>query len=467
MVKNIFAVFVMAAITAVLSTVAWGCEVRSGANRGWVYSGDAAFYYDEHGEEYSGMHVMPEDGTRRYFDEETHIMATGETEIDGSKYMFDADGVMMTGFQTVNGALRYYSVETGIMKTGWYKSDEGTFYFDLNTGNAASDWTEIDGSLYYFSPETFTVTKGLFGNEDGKYYADPDTGKVSKGLQIIEDKQYYFDEDTGLMKKGWVNIEDDRYYFDEITGEGIDGIIEVEGSRHGFIAGKMIRNERAVGDNHLYYFDDEGNITREVDGNQPMVALTYDDGPSIYTDAILDVYEEYGQKCTFFIVGDRISWNEEAAIREYELGCEQGNHTYSHNRLTDLDGEDQLDVLKGTDDELIRITGKPSTCLRPPEGRWDDTLKEVCGCPIILWSVDSRDWESRNADKVYNAIVGKVKDGDIVLMHDLYESTADATARIVPALVDAGFQCVTVEEMGILKQGGLEDGVVYYSIENR
>ena len=111
MVKNIFAVFVMAAITAVLSTVAWGCEVRSGANRGWVYSGDAVFYYDEYGEEYSGMHVMPEDGTRRYFDEETHIMATGETEIDGSKYMFDADGVMMTGFQTVNGALRYYSVE--------------------------------------------------------------------------------------------------------------------------------------------------------------------------------------------------------------------------------------------------------------------------------------------------------------------------------------------------------------------
>ena len=161
MVKNIFAVFVMAAITAVLSTVAWGCEVRSGANRGWVYSGDAAFYYDEHGEEYSGMHVMPEDGTRRYFDEETHIMATGETVIDGSKYMFDADGVMMTGFQTVNGALRYYSVETGIMKTGWYKSDEGTFYFDLNTGNAASDWTEIDGSLYYFSPILMQFLRAL------------------------------------------------------------------------------------------------------------------------------------------------------------------------------------------------------------------------------------------------------------------------------------------------------------------
>ena len=121
-------------------------------------------------------------------------------------------------------------------------------------------------------------------------------------------------------------------------------------------------------------------------------------------------------------------------------------------------------MLQGTDDELIRISGKPSTCLRPPEGRWDDTLKEVCGCPIILWSVDTRDWESRDKDKICNNVIGKVRDGDIVLMHDLYQATADATAVIVPALLDAGFQLVTVEEMGILKLGGLEDGVVYYSI---
>ena len=65
MVKQIFSVFIMAVITAALSTVAWGCEVRSGANRGWVYSGDAAYCYDDQGEEYVGMHIMPEDGTRR------------------------------------------------------------------------------------------------------------------------------------------------------------------------------------------------------------------------------------------------------------------------------------------------------------------------------------------------------------------------------------------------------------------
>ena len=94
-------------------------------------------------------------------------------------------------------------------------------------------------------------------------------------------------------------------------------------------------------------------------------------------------------------------------------------------------------------------------------------MKESCGLPIILWSIDSRDWESRNKDKIIGQIVGKVKDGDIVLMHDLYQATADATQQIVPSLVEAGFQLVTVEEMGIIKRGGLDNGVVYYSIENK
>ena len=119
------------------------------------------------------------------------------------------------------------------------------------------------------------------------------------------------------------------------------------------------------------------------------------------------------------------------------------------------------------DDELLRVTGRKTTCLRPPGGSCNDTVKKAVDCPIILWSIDTEDWKSRNANKICNRVIGKVKDGDIVLMHDLYESTAEATKKIVPALVKAGFQLVTVEEMGLLKQGGLEKGVVYYSIEKR
>ena len=463
--KRMFSVIFTAVMVFVFTVAAYGCDFSFGTKKGWVRSHGNVYYYDDDGNEYSGMHVMPDDGTTRYFDEQTHIMVTGEAEIEGNKYLFDGEGIMQTGFCTVDGNTRYYDPDTGIMKTGWYKTGSGTLYFDKNTGDELTGWAEIEGSRYYFSPDDGNLVKGSFGIDDGQYYADPSNGKIATGLTTIEDKQYCFDLDTGRMVKGWTDVDGDKYYFDEESGQGVNGIIDIEGSRHGFIAGKMIRDERAVGDNHLYYFDDEGDIVREIDGNKPMVALTYDDGPSIYTDQILDVYEEYGQRCTFFIVGDRISWNEDQAIREAELGCEQGNHTYGHNRLTDLDADEQIEVLQETDDELIRVSGKPSTCLRPPEGRWNDTLKEVCGCPIILWSVDSRDWESRDADKICSKVIGQVKDGDIVLMHDLYEATAEATERIVPALLDDGFQLVTIEELGILKRGGLEDGVVYYSIE--
>ena len=462
--KQCLTVFVLAIITTVLSFVASLCDVRSGANRGWVFSGDATYYYDDLGDEYVGFREIPEDGKIRYFDEETHIMAKGETEISGNLYLFGSDGVMMTGFQDVKGAKRYYSPDTGIMKKGWLHDKGDTYYFNEETGEMLTGWQELSGKKYYFETESGKAAKGLFNLEAGTYYADPDTSIVASGLKAIEGKQYFFDEESGLMTKGWVDYEGEKYYFNEDTGEGLDGIVEKPDGKYGFIAGMMIRNKRAMADNHLYYFGDDGKVTREVDGSKPMVALTYDDGPSKYTSQIIDVFEQYGGKATFFIVGDTVSWNEEHAKREGELNYELGNHTYGHNTLTKLTEEQIKEKLQKTDDELLRVTGRKTTCLRPPGGSCNDKVKKAAGMPIILWSIDTEDWKSRNAEKVCNRVIGKVKDGDIVLMHDLYESTAQATKKIVPALVNAGFQLVTVEEMGLLKQGGLENGVVYYSI---
>ena len=143
--KPLLSVFIMAVITAALSFTASFCDVRSGANRGWVYTGDAVYYYDDFGEEYSGFKVMPDDGTTRYFDEETHIMVTGETEISGNRYLFDADGVMLTGFRETGGVTRYYSPETGIMKLGWFNDKTDLYYYDETTGGMATSWEEIEG----------------------------------------------------------------------------------------------------------------------------------------------------------------------------------------------------------------------------------------------------------------------------------------------------------------------------------
>ena len=419
--------FTAAAIVIVLLAVAaFVCYEVFIVKRGWVKTNEGTYYYDNNGNAYSGLNTMP-DGTKRYFDPATNLMVTGEYQIDGNKYLFDGEGIMQFGVQKTNGVSKYYDPETGILKTGWIDTADGKLYFNEETGDQAL------------------------------------------GLTVIGGLQYYFDAQSGLMKTGEIEVDGEKYCFDDTTGAGFDGFYENNGVKHAYMGGKLLRDVRAYADKHLYYFDSEGEIIRDVDGTKPMVALTYDDGPSIYTDSILDTFEEYGQRCTFFIVGDRISWNEDQARREAAMGCEQGNHTYSHNRLTDLTAEEMQEKLKGTDDELIRISGKPSTCLRPPEGKWNDTLKSVCGCPIILWSIDSRDWESKNADKICNQVIGKVKDGDIVLMHDLYQATADATKRIVPSLIEAGFQLVTVEELGLIKTSGtgLEDGVVYYSIPNR
>ena len=419
--KNRKSLLVIAALI-VLAAAAFVCYEVFIVKRGWVRADEGTYYYDDFGNAYSGLNTMP-DGTVRYFDPSTNLMHTGETNIEGNNYLFDSDGVMLFGLQKTGDKTKYYDPSTGIMKTGWIDSENGRLYFN-----------EVSGE------EAF-------------------------GLTVIDEKQYYFDNESGQMRTGEVIVDGERYCFGE-NGIGLDGIFETNGVKHAYIGGKMLCGVRIYADNHLYYLDDEGAVTREIDGNKPMVALTYDDGPSIYTDSIIDTFEEYGQKCTFFLVGDRISWNEDQARRESELGYQQGNHTFGHNRLTDLNAEEIIEKLKGTDDELTRVTGKPSTCLRPPEGRWNETLQSVCGCPIILWSVDSRDWDSKNADKVCNRVIGKVQDGDIVLMHDLYKSTADATKRIVPALIEEGFQLVTVEEMGIIKTGGagLENGVVYYSI---
>ena len=131
--KTFTTLFVLAVITGVLSFIATLCDVRSGANRGYVMSGDATYYYDDFGEEYVGFKVMPEDGTTKYFDEDTHIMAKGETEISGNIYLFSNEGVMLTGFQTTGGKTRYYSPGTGVMKKGWLNDNSETYYFDETT----------------------------------------------------------------------------------------------------------------------------------------------------------------------------------------------------------------------------------------------------------------------------------------------------------------------------------------------
>lgn len=187
----------------------------------------------------------------------------------------------------------------------------------------------------------------------------------------------------------------------------------------------------------------------EQQGTRKRIALTFDDGPARgSTDRILDTLELYGQKATFFVIGERVDMYPDRVLRAYSLGCEIGNHTYTHPILTKLTDERILEEINSTFDSLSKL-GIESNLYRPPGGRMDKEghILRLIGRPCILWSLDTRDWESRDKDAVIEAVLSNVRDGDIVLMHDLYASTADAVEYLIPELLNRGFELVTVSEL--------------------
>lgn len=196
---------------------------------------------------------------------------------------------------------------------------------------------------------------------------------------------------------------------------------------------------------------------------EKMVALTFDDGPSKYTTAILNQLEKYGAKATFFVVGNRVSNYADILRRESELGMEIGSHSWDHANLSKLSYSEILSQKTRTDDAVRGITGRNTTLVRPPYGSKNDTVKSVFNLPVVMWSVDTLDWKTRNAQKTINAVMNTVQDGDIVLMHDIYESSSDAAVELIPKLINAGYRLVTVSELGNAR-GGLKNGNVYTRI---
>jgi peptidoglycan/xylan/chitin deacetylase (PgdA/CDA1 family) len=203
------------------------------------------------------------------------------------------------------------------------------------------------------------------------------------------------------------------------------------------------------------------NRGRVIDPNKPMVALTFDDGPSKYTPRIIDVLNEYNSKGTFFVVGESIKRNKEILIEMIKDGHEIGNHSYNHKDLTSITEEELYRQIVGTDDLLEIYTGHRTTIMRPPYGSNNEETNKNINKPIILWSVDTLDWKNRNAEIVKNNILNNVKDGDIVLMHDLYESTAQAAEMVIPELIKRGYQLVTVSELTQYRDSTLVSGQIY------
>lgn len=183
-------------------------------------------------------------------------------------------------------------------------------------------------------------------------------------------------------------------------------------------------------------------------GEKKRVALTFDDGPDAkVTPQILATLNKYNAKATFFMVGPNASKNSAIVKKVYEAGHEIGNHTWNHPKLTGLSPANVKQEVDRTSNAIYASIGQYPTVFRPPYGEVNDKVRSVITMPSILWSIDTLDWKHRNADKILASVKASVKDGSIILMHDIHQTTANGLENVVLYLQKQGYEFVTVSEI--------------------
>lgn len=194
-------------------------------------------------------------------------------------------------------------------------------------------------------------------------------------------------------------------------------------------------------------------IVVQFNSENPVIALTFDDGPDTrYTPGVLDILYEQQVPATFFLVGEKLEDNK-LLVREMVLsGHEIGNHTFSHKDLTTLNQEQIQQEIWQTDGKMNEIL--PDYFIkyvRPPYGHYTEETMEAIDCPLVLWTIDSGDWDNPDAEKIYHSVADKVQDGDIIVFHDDNEQTGPALEKIITDLKKRNYQFATVSQLYELK----------------
>lgn len=274
---------------------------------------------------------------------------------------------------------------------------------------------------------------------------------VEEGTLTVKNKYGSWDgekfkkKDGSYAKNEFIPYEGERYYFGE-DGKKVTGELKQNGK--------------------IYTFSKSGKLKSEdfyVDPEKPMIALTFDDGPGPDTEKLLATLEQYNARATFFMVGSRVEKYPDTVKKMQQIGCELGNHTAEHKDLTKLSDAEIKDAINTVSEKVEKASeGSPTTVTRPPYGAFNDQVKAAAPEPLIMWSVDTLDWKTRNVESTIKS-VNNATDGDIILMHDIHKTSVEAAVKLIPQLVEKGYQLVTVSEMAEARGVKLENGGVYFS----
>lgn len=385
---------------------------------------------------------------------------------NGKLYYFNGKGKRVTkkGWQKSSGK-QYIRVGKSKYVTAKMQNSKGTWrYYKYNYHKNKWEkqkkvWITLEKKKFYFNGSGICVR--IYNTATKKCY-DCSKGRkqlVKNDAREINKKKYYFGADGVKVNRAgmYLTCHGTLIYAgaNGIVVKRISGQILSYSMTDGLVASCKVKDGV-----YMCYYNGNAEPRRKIDTSRPMVALTYDDGPSQYTPEILSVLRQYNSVATFFVVGNRVSSYSDTVRSAYQMGCEIGNHTYSHQVLTKVGVSTIQSQIGATNSAVQNVTGVSPVVMRPPGGGQNDTVRSAVSMPLIMWSIDTLDWKTKNAASTQNAVLGKVRDGDIVLMHDLYSQTAAASRIIIPELVRRGYQLVTVSELSDCR-GAMAKGCVY------
>lgn len=353
-------------------------------------------------------------------------------QIDSTENLYD----IVYGLQQATTYSFYVKAYSGTYESRDYIPVENVYTYP-NSGNI----TEI------YSASSGTIHVGWQGNNRADGYL----------LEFRTAGRDYRDENRILIER-----TDSTEY--NITSLKANDVIGVRVSSYFIHDGEKVFGEPSV-EHEIKVSDGTSRHTEQARSAEKMIALTFDDGPLDGTsgDRILDVLEKYNAKATFFMVGSAVEGHQENVKRKAALGMELGNHSYTHDNYGD---ELPAEEIQRCSNAIFDACGQRPISFRSPGGITDEGILAECaneGMPLYTWSIDTHDWETLDADKVYHEVMDNVQDGDIVLMHEIYDSTADAVERMVPELIKQGYKLVTCQELVRAKTGSDPQPGVEYS----
>ena len=206
------------------------------------------------------------------------------------------------------------------------------------------------------------------------------------------------------------------------------------------------------------YQNEDGRVVQK---NKKHIAITFDDGPGIYTNDLINILKDNKASSTFFVLGKNIEYYKDTIRYMHESKMEIGYHSYNHKNFK----RQKLEVIKDefykSNNILYNITGEVFHLIRPPYGEINKNIKNSLDASFILWDVDTLDWRYKDVDYLVNYTLDNINDKDIILFHDIHKTSIDAIEKLLPLLYVNGYQVLTVSDLAKTSNVTLENHKSY------